>query len=87
MARGCSFANTAAGEDYKKEKQVMKGLVTSSHYEGLTLEQANEKAMQNGLRPRIVEVDGKSLMLTMELAFNRVNFRVRNGLVIEAWAG
>ena len=61
--------------------------MTSSHYEGLTLEQANEKAAQNGLTPRVVEVDGKSLMLTMELKNYRVNFRVRNGVVIEAWAG
>jgi hypothetical protein len=65
----------------------MKGMVTSSHYEGLSLEQASEKARLNGLTPRVVEVDGKSLMLTMELVNNRVNFRVRNEVVIEAWAG
>jgi hypothetical protein len=86
MKEGPGFANTCAVADYKKQK-TMKGLVTSSHYEGLTLEQANEKARLNGLTPRVVEIDGKSLMLTMELMNHRVNFRVRNGLVIEAWAG
>lgn len=75
------------GHITQNEQDTMRGLVTSSHYEGLTLEQANEKAAQNGLTPRVVEVDGKSLMLTMELKNYRVNFRVRNGVVIEAWAG
>jgi len=65
----------------------MRGMVTSSHYVGLTLEQAKEKAVMYGLNPRVVEVDGKPLMLTMELVNNRVNFRIRNGVVIEAYAG
>lgn len=65
----------------------MRGLVTSSHYEGLTIEEANEKALQNGLTPRVVEVDGRSIMLTVENKSYRVNFRVRDGVVIEAYAG
>jgi hypothetical protein len=66
---------------------MMRGMVTSSHYEGLSVEQATEKAIIYGLKPRVVEIDGKPLMLTMELVSNRVNFRVRNGVVIEAYAG
>lgn len=65
----------------------MRGIVSSQDYQGLTLEQANEKALQNGLNPRVVEEDGKSLMLTMEAKSYRVNFRVREGVVIEAYAG
>lgn len=65
----------------------MRGIVTSSDYVGLTLDEAMKKATQNGLNPRVVETDGKSLMLTMEVVSHRVNFRVRDGLVIEAYAG
>jgi hypothetical protein len=65
----------------------MKGLVASRDYEGLPVEEAKEKARQNGLDPRIVEADGRSLMLTVELKSHRVNFRVHQGVVIEAWAG
>jgi hypothetical protein len=65
----------------------MLGMVTSKDYEGLEIEKAKEKALQNGLNSRIVEVDGKSLMLTMEVKSYRVNFRVRDGIVIEAYAG
>lgn len=66
---------------------MSRGMVASSDYEGLTLEKAREKALQNGLSPRVVEEDGKSFMLTMELKSYRVNFRVRDGVVIEAYAG
>lgn len=62
-------------------------MVTSRDYEGLTLEQANEKAKNNGLNTRVVEVDGKSLMLTLEVKTYRINFRVKDGVVIEAYAG
>lgn len=65
----------------------MKGVVSSKDYEGLTVEQAQERALQNGLNARIVEVDGKSLMLTMEAKSYRINFRVIEGFVIEAYAG
>lgn len=65
----------------------MLGMVTSRDYEGLTLEQANEKAKNNGLNTRVVEVDGKSLMLTLEVKTYRINFRVKDGVVIEAYAG
>jgi hypothetical protein len=66
---------------------MSRGMVTSSDYEGLTLEKARERALQNGLSTRVVEEDGKSFMLTMDLNSYRVNFRVRDGVVIEAYAG
>lgn len=65
----------------------MNGMVTSRDYEGLTLEQALKKAIANGLTPRVVEENGKSFMLTMDLKTNRVNFRVANDRIIEAYAG
>ncbi len=65
----------------------MRGLVTSRDYEGMPLEEASEKAKNKGLDPRVVEVDGRSIMLNVELKSHRVNFRVRDGIVIEAWAG
>ena len=65
----------------------MKGIVTSRDYEGLTLEEATKRAEQNGLNTRIVEQDGKSLMLTLEVKRYRINFRVKDGIIIEAYAG
>jgi len=62
-------------------------MVTSRDYEGLTLEQALKKAIANGLTPRVVEENGKAFMLTMELKFNRINFRVLDDRIIEAYAG
>jgi hypothetical protein len=62
-------------------------MVTSREYEGLTLEEATEKAKRRGFTVRIVEQDGKAFMLTMDFINNRINFRVRNGLILEAYAG
>ncbi len=65
----------------------MNGMVTSREYEGLTLEEATEKAKGRGFTVRIVEQDGKAFMLTMDFINNRINFRLRNGLILEAYAG
>jgi hypothetical protein len=65
----------------------MNGMVTSRDYEGLPLEQALKKAISSGFTPRIVEENGKSFMLTMDLVPNRINFRVRNDVIIEAYPG
>lgn len=65
----------------------MNGMVTSREYEGLALEEATEKAKSRGFTVRIVEQDGKAFMLTMDFINNRINFRVRNGLILEAYAG
>lgn len=62
-------------------------MVTSRDYEGMPIDEAIKKATANGLNTRIVEQDGKSFMLTMEVKSYRVNFRVRGGIVIEAYAG
>lgn len=63
------------------------GIVGANEYKGMTLEEATKIAEANGFVTRVVEVDGNSLMLTMELRNNRINFRVRGGIIIEAYPG
>lgn len=63
------------------------GIMSPSDYQGLTLEKAEEKAKLNGFNTRVVEIDGKSLMLTMDFKTDRINFRVRSGFIIEAYTG
>lgn len=63
------------------------GIVNPIDYLGLTLEVAKVKAQDNGFAPRVVEVDGSSLMLTEDLKNNRINFRVKNNVVTDAYPG
>ena len=63
------------------------GIVSPSDYKGLTLEKAEEKAKINGFNTRVVEIDGKALMLTMDFKSDRINFRVNNGIISEAYSG
>lgn len=63
------------------------GIVTPQDYIGLSLEEAKQKATENGFTTRIVEVDGNSLMLTEDLKNYRINFRVRNNKIIDAYPG
>lgn len=63
------------------------GIVNPADYLGLTLEVAKTKAKENGFSPRVVEVDGSSLMLTEDLKNNRINFRIKSNLVIDVYPG
>lgn len=63
------------------------GIMSPSDYKGLTLEKAEEKAKINGFNTRIVEIDGKALMLTMDFKTDRINFRVSGGIILEAYTG
>ena len=63
------------------------GIITPSQWVGLTLEEAQTKATNDGFTTRITEIDGKSLILTMDLKSNRINFRIRNNKVVEAYTG
>jgi len=63
------------------------GIVNPSDYLGLTLEIAKVKAKEDGFSPRVVELDGSSIMLTEDLKNNRINFRVKNNLVIDVYPG
>ena len=63
------------------------GIVNPADYLGLTLEVAKVKAKEEGITPRVVEVDGDSLMLTEDLKNNRINFRVKSNIIIDVYPG
>jgi len=61
--------------------------ITESHWVGLTLAEAIDLAKAIDYTHRIVEEDGKSLMLDMSAKSNRVNLRLRNNIVIGVFTG
>lgn len=61
--------------------------ITESEWKGLTLEQGIEKAESIGYTHRIVEENGNSLMLEYSVKSNRVNFRLRNNIIIGVFTG
>ncbi len=63
------------------------GIITEKQYVGKTLDEATKYAEEGGFVVRIVEVDGNSKMLTMEVKSNRINFRVVSGYVTAAYGG
>lgn len=63
------------------------GMITQGEYEGKTLEEATQYARDGGYKVRIVEQDGQSFILTMDFKTDRINFRVKNGYVIDAYGG
>lgn len=63
------------------------GLVSVSDYKGLTLNEAKTKAESKGFTTRVVEIDGKSLIVTHDLKNNRLNFRVKSDVIIDVYPG
>jgi hypothetical protein len=63
------------------------GIITEKQYVGKTLDEAAKYAEDGGFVVRVVEVDGNSKMLTMEVISNRINFRVIGGYVTAAYGG
>ena len=61
--------------------------ITESQWKGLTLEEAIKKAESIGYIHRIVERDGKHMMLDMDAKSNRVNFRVKDDYIIAVYTG
>ena len=61
--------------------------ITESHWKGLTLEEAIKKCESIGYIHRIVERDGKHMMLDMDAKSNRVNFRVKDDYIIAVYTG
>ena len=59
------------------------GIITKTEYVGKTLEEATIFATEGGFIVRIVEKDGKSFMLEHDDKSNRLNFRLRNNIVID----
>ena len=63
------------------------GIITESEWIGLTLRQAVEKAENDGLNYRIVEENGQPRMVTADIKKNRINFRLNNSIVVNAFGG
>jgi hypothetical protein len=61
--------------------------ITESQWKGLTLDEAIEKAESIGYIHRIVERDGKHMMLDMDAKSNRVNFRVKDDYITAIYTG
>ncbi len=63
------------------------GIITPQEYVGKNLETATEWAEEGGFVTRIVEQDGRHEMLDMSNREDRLNFRVRNGVVTDVFGG
>jgi hypothetical protein len=63
------------------------GMITERDYVGRELENAKLWAEAGGFSVRIVENNGESFMLTMDLKSDRINFRVKNDVVVGAYGG
>jgi hypothetical protein len=63
------------------------GIITKGEYEGKTLEEATKYAEDGGFTVRVVEINGQSRMLEMDVNQNRLNFRVKGDVVIDAYGG
>jgi len=63
------------------------GIITKEEYVGKSLQEANKYAEEGGFITRIVEENGISKMLDMSNRGDRLNFRVRNGIVTDVFGG
>jgi hypothetical protein len=63
------------------------GIITVSEYAGKTLEEAVKYANDGGFTTRVTEENGKAYMVTHDFKTNRLNFRVREGIVIDVYGG
>jgi hypothetical protein len=63
------------------------GIISKEEYVGKTLEQATKYANDGGFIIRIVEENGVPKMLDMSNRGDRVNFRVRDGKVVDVYGG
>ena len=65
----------------------LNSLVPGTEYEGKTVEEATKYAQDGGYTVRITEENGVGIIVTMEARMDRINFRVRNGYVIDTYGG
>jgi hypothetical protein len=63
------------------------GIVNPSEWVGMTLENAKNKAEHQGYTVRVTEINGNPLMVTHDLKSNRINFRISNNLITDAYTG
>jgi hypothetical protein len=63
------------------------GIYSKSEYVGKSLTDAREYAEIGGYSIRIVEENGRSHMITADLDDRRMNFRISNDKVTDAFVG
>lgn len=63
------------------------GIISVDEYYGKTLADAKKYAEDGGFNIRVVEEDGTAYMVTEDLKPHRLNFRLRNGKVIDVFGG
>jgi hypothetical protein len=64
------------------------GMFSPNEYKGKTIDEATKYAEEGGFIVRITETDGQSIMVdALDIKANRLNFRVRDGFVIDAYGG
>ncbi len=64
------------------------GMFSPNEYKGKTIDEATKYAEEGGFLVRITETDGQSIMVdALDIKANRLNFRVRDGFVIDAYGG
>jgi len=63
------------------------GIITEKEYVGRKLQEAIRYAEDGGFITRVVETDGNQVMLDMSSKADRINFRVKNDIVIAAFGG
>ena len=61
--------------------------ITEKDWKGLTLDEAIKKSESIGYTHRIVERDGKHMLLDMDVKSNRLNFRVREDYITAVYTG
>jgi len=63
------------------------GIISVNEYAGKTIEDATKYANDGGFTTRITEENGKAYMVTADFKTNRLNFRVKDGIVIDVYGG
>lgn len=63
------------------------GIYSKGEYYGKTLDEAKKYAESGGFNIRIVEKDGTPLMVTEDVKHARLNFRLRDGFVVDVFGG
>ncbi len=63
------------------------GIYSKKEYVGKTLEEATKYAKEGGFDVRIVEKDGQTFMLTMDVRPDRLNFRVNHNMITDVYGG
>ena len=67
--------------DYNKLKEE------ADKYVGLTIEEADKRLLAENKTRRIMALDNEQFVGTCDWVTNRVNFRVVNNVITEAWVG